>query len=371
MPDRQPAQISRREAIQLLSVSTGAWFLAACTRVESTPSTTAHLQTDTPAPTITATATPAVEVEGLSALPDDFAAGRLTPIKDFYVQNYNGVAKPDAFNWALSLVGLIDNKLSLSLLQIKQRRSVERMQTLECIGNPVSGNLIGNTNWVGISMRDLLLEAGVQPEARYLHFFCEDDYFTSVPIELGLDERSMLAYKMGDDELTAAHGSPLRALFPGVYGQKQPKWIISIRADKADKPGTWEERGWSNEAIIKVNSKVETPRVRQSIPAGEPFYLTGWAMANTSGVQSIEVSTDDGNSWQAAEMLPGQHAGVWTLWHWVWENPTPGTHILVARATDGQGIIQTAGGSASGLLDNVFPDGSSLMHRVPVNVVAV
>jgi DMSO/TMAO reductase YedYZ molybdopterin-dependent catalytic subunit len=364
-------KLTRREALQLLSAGAGAWFLAACSaRVENNASASEPLQHNQLNPSATQALTPTSlpELQSLIELPPGFDAARLTAIEDFYTQTYDSVAKPDPLTWALSLVGLVDNPLTLSLIDIKTRPSVERMHTLECIGNPVGGNLIGNTNWVGLSFRELLLEAGVQEDGKYLHFFCADDYFTSVPIELGLDERSMLVYRMGGEDLPAAHGSPLRALFPGVYGQKQPKWINSIRVDRSNKDGTWENKGWSNEATIQINSKIETPRLQQYIPADTPFYLTGWAMADPSGVRSVEISVDDGQTWQEATLLPGPHTSVWTLWYWVWEDPTPGTHVLIARATDGNGNSQTGGGVA-GVLDNVFPNGSSMMHRVPINVV--
>jgi DMSO/TMAO reductase YedYZ molybdopterin-dependent catalytic subunit len=368
----QPEELlSRREALKLLGLSAGAWFLAACSgQAETTP---APLQSHptTPADTLTpaASATAEPQIISLTDLPQGFTANRLTPIEDFYVQTIDNVASPDPIEYQLAVSGLVDTPLILGLVDIKNRPRVEQLHTLECISNPVGGNIIGNTSWVGISMRDLLMDAGLQPEARFLHFLSADDYETSIPIDLALDERSMLAYRMGGEDLNIAHGFPVRVLLPGVYGQKQPKWVIGMHVAKSDKLGSWEKQGWSNEATIQINASFETPRLQQYITANTPFYLTGWAMSDSSGIAYVEVSIDDGETWHEASLLRGDDTNVWTLWHWVWEDPQPGTHNLLARATDGNGNQQSNSG-VPGLLNNVFPNGSSLMHRITVNVVS-
>ncbi len=378
------SRISRRDALKLISLGAGAWILSSCTPAPSgaTPekaaptattavqshSATATADLESAPSTPTPETTTPIEITGMPTLPEGFEAGRLTPIEEFYVQSFNGVAKPDEFNWRLNITGLVDTPLSLSLTQLRLRPSVEVMRTLECIGNPVGGTLIGNATWKGASLKALLEEAGIQPQGQYVLFLSADEYETSITTELALDERSLVVYEMNDEPLTVAHGFPARLLLPGVYGQKQPKWVTSIRVSERDSIGTWETKGWSNTAEIQINSRIETPRLRQTIPAGEPYFITGIAMADTSGVQSVEVSVDDGATWQQAELAPGPNKGVWTLWNWEWANPVPGKYVVVARATDGNGIPQTASGTF-GVLDNVFPNGSSLMHNLSVTVV--
>jgi hypothetical protein len=70
----------------------------------------------------------------------------------------------------------------------------------------------------------------------------------------------------------------------------------------------------------------------------------------------------------AAELLSGPDAGVWTLWYWTWNDPLPGKYVVVARATDGNGVAQGESGTF-GVLNNVFPNGTSLMHNLSVEVV--
>jgi hypothetical protein len=266
------------------------------------------------------------------------------------------------------LNGLFDNPMELGLFDLKRRPNVQVMRTLECIGNPVGGTLIGNTTWTGISLRSLLEEAGIQPEAKYILFLSADDYETSITTELAMDESSLIVFEMNGEPLEIKHGFPARLLLPGVYGQKQPKWVTSIRASERDSIGTWEKKGWSNTAAIQVNSKIETPKLRQIIPAHQPFQITGYAFSDTSGIAGVDVSIDDGETWMPADLLPGPDNGVWTLWHWTWEDPQPGKYVVVARATDGNGQAQGESGTF-GVLNNVFPDGTSLMHNLSVDVV--
>lgn len=303
----------------------------------------------------------------MPTLPEGHEAGRLTATDDFYIQSYNGVAKPDVLNWRLNVSGLVDTPLALSFTELKLRPSVEVMRTLECIGNPVGGTLIGNATWKGIRLKALLEEAGARSDAGYILFRAADDYETSITSELAFHEDSLVVYEMNGEPLEVSHGAPARILLPGVYGQKQPKWITSIYVSERDSQGTWEKKGWSNTAEIQVNSRIETPRLRQYIPSGEPYFIAGIAMTDTSGVQSVDVSIDEGETWQPAELLAGPNDTVWTLWHWEWRNPAPGKYVVVARATDGNGVTQTASGTF-GVLDNVFPNGSSLMHSLSVTV---
>jgi DMSO/TMAO reductase YedYZ molybdopterin-dependent catalytic subunit len=379
--------ISRRDVLKLLSLGGGAWILTACSRAESTSAppiastTPAEATVAAPAATTVVDLTPHAvaaeptafptdfpDIPGLGELPDGFSAGRITPTADFYVQTSNGVAKPDPLTWELSLNGLFDSPMELKLSDLRSRPSVTLNRSLECIGNPVGGTLIGNAEWRGVSLPALLTEAGIQPDAQFILFYSEDMYETSIPLSLAMHEESYLVYEMNGEELDDDHGWPIRVLLPGVYGQKQPKWLVSIRASERDSEGTWEQKGWSNEATVKINSRIETPRLRQFMPAGETMHVTGIALSDYSGVASIDISINNGEDWMPANLLPGQDPGEWTLWGWTWENMQIGKYTIMARAVDGSGKTQLAA-AEFGVLDNVFPDGTSFMHKINVDVI--
>jgi hypothetical protein len=95
---------------------------------------------------------------------------------------------------------------------------------------------------------------------------------------------------------------------------------------------------------------------------GTSFVITGYAVADASGVSRVEVSVDAGQSWQEAQTFSNPSPLVWAFWKFVWVNPAKGKHTLRVRATDGKGRVQTAERSGE------WPSGATGHHRITVEV---
>jgi DMSO/TMAO reductase YedYZ molybdopterin-dependent catalytic subunit len=176
---------------------------------------------------------------------------------------------------------------------------------------------------------------------------------------------SLLVYEMNGAPLPANHGYPLRVLLPGRYGQKQPKWLTDIEfSDNPNHRGTWERKGWSDDAFVQVNSRIETPRSGLPLPAGEQR-LTGVAFAGARPITMVEVLVG-GQVVGTAELTSASSPLVWTQWSFPWP-AAPGQWELQSRATDGAGNAQEP---AKGFLDNVFPGGTSSMQRIRIRIDA-
>lgn len=318
-------------------------------------------------PTFAASPLPRAE----SATPPPVVAGRITPIAELYRQSYvPQVPILRAEEWSLNIDGEAGAPYTLTWADLRALPSIQQMHTLECIGNPVGGRLIGNVVWSGVSLRAVLERAAPRASARYLVMSAADEYFTAVPLELALDERSLLAFEAGGAPLPAAHGFPVRILLPGVYGQKQPKWVTSLRLTENYQRGVWEKKGWSDTATIRINSRIEYPSGRVNVVETQhvaSLLVSGVAFADLSGVARVEVSADDGAAWSEATLYPGPTPMVWTAWAWAWLSPNPSRRVLQARATDGNGSLQS---SAQGVLGDVFPDGTTGIHAVATTVAA-
>ncbi len=295
----------------------------------------------------------------------------VTPPDRFYLTTYSDTVPGfDEKTWSLQIDGLVERTIRLDYGQLKALPAVEVMRTLECIGNQVGGGLISNGTWRGVSLKTLLEQAGYKPEAKFLIMDGADDYFTSVPLELGLTDQSLLAYELDGKPLGPEHGWPLRALLPGVYGQKQPKWLQHIQVAAKSEKGPWEKKGWSDVATINPNSRIDRPPDGTVLSghAGDRFTITGVAFTGVAGAARVEVSTDGGKNWSEATITraPAPFTNyVWTEWGYDWPLPGSGEYLLMARVTDGAGNTQTAPG---GIFTGTFPDGTSAIHSVPVRV---
>jgi len=363
--------LSRRRFIAWLFASgSSLWANAACTPLQPKPVVPALSSTETAASVPGLSGATLVEPPPvrLTAPPEP---GRITPTDKFYVLKYSPtLPAADLSLWGVQVAGLVERTLTLTWADVQARPQIEAMRTLECISNPAGGGLIGNATWQGISLRDLLNEADLQPAARFVTFEGQDEYFTTVPLERALDERALLVHRMNGQPLLPEHGFPLRVLLVGVYGQKQPKWISRLVVSDQNEQGTWEQKGWSNTAAIKVNSRIEAPEHDAQLKQGQRALIAGMAFAGPSGVRHVEVSTDQGQSWSEATLVPGPapfEKTSWTGWYTGWTPAQTGRHLIQARATDGDGNQQSD--EKQGILEGVFPEGTSAMHQIQVTVV--
>jgi hypothetical protein len=286
----------------------------------------------------------------------------ITSNTEFYEQSYNRIVQVEPSQYVLTVDGLVDTPLTLELSDLKALPSDTFMRTLECIGNPVGGPLVGNANWKGFKISDLLSRTRIQSKATHARFQAADGYFTSVELAWLLQPDTILVYEMNGEPLPAAHGYPLRTLMPGLYGQKMPKWITRIEFIDHAEVGIWEQQGWDYIASVKTNSILQRPESGQ-VHAG-PQSVYGVAFAGKRGVTAVQVQVDDGE-WKEARLLQGPQY-VWTQWALDWE-ATPGRHTLAVRASDAEGFTQSA--RASGLLDGAYPAGTDAIHSVTIQVV--
>lgn len=376
-------RLTRRQALRLGFVSVLAAAVASCGPGQSAPGTPSAASTP-PGGSGSAEATPTAaapniatkEAEGLNIsgapLPSQpLGAGTgvsVTSNKDFYtvaITQKTDWLSPAAYK--LLVAGEVANALALSLDDLKAMTPVTQMRTLECISNPVGGNLISNAIWRGVRLAEILEKAGLKSTAIEIKFTSADGYSTSIPISTANDENSLLVYEMNGVPLPDDHGAPLRALFAGRYGMKQPKWITRIDAITQPYLGHWEKQGWSNEAIIKVNSQIRMPQDGEIIKAGA-YAITGVAFSNTSGVEKLELSFDGGDNWTTATLVRGPTALTWSEWRYQWQTPSQSTRINIsARATDGFGNRQEMSRSRLLLPDSEL-DGVSAIHVVPVRI---
>jgi len=262
---------------------------------------------------------------------------RITALGDFYVVDEE-IVDPDVdpASWRLSVRGLVDHPLELTYEELLAMPLVEQPATLECISNPVGGDLISTATWTGVRLMDLLARAGVRAGAVEVVSEAIGGYSDSIPLTDALRPVTLVAVGMNGQTLPREHGFPARLLAPGYYGMKQPKWLSAIEVVDQPYQGYWERRGWTKAAVVKTWSRID------GLAEGDPaaWLVAGVAFAGDRGIDRVEVSADDGTTWRDAELEASVSGLTWRRWKMAFD-PNGVDRILV-RATDGDGVVQAA-----------------------------
>ena len=295
--------------------------------------------------------------------------GPFTPADQFYtIQHYNQ-PEIDPAAYRLSVSGLVDRTISLSLDDLRKMRAAELIAGWECSGNrrPLQG-LCGNGRWTGVPLRAVLDRAGVKSDAREFVFFgtdqAEEDvefrtqkfkvqqqFGRSLSREHALSGEPFLAYAMNGAPLTKHQGFPLRLIVPGWYGVSNVKWVSQIHVQAEQYLGKFQARWyrtlkgemidgemkWTETAISRMKLKSFVARVTQDASG---YKVLGVVLHDGTPIKSVEVRVDEG-PWQRATMDPATSSKYsWKLFNYSWTGATPGEHTLVSRVTDVNGAVQ-------------------------------
>jgi DMSO/TMAO reductase YedYZ molybdopterin-dependent catalytic subunit len=278
--------------------------------------------------------------------------------------DYNQTPQIDAKTWSLKIDGLVDNPTTLDYKAVQAFPSFEDIRTLECIGNPVGGSLIGNIKWKGFAFDEILKQVKPKANATHLKFEAGDGYSTSVELKWATQPGVMMAYEMNGQPLTVEHGFPLRILMPGLYGQKMPRWITHIEFIDHYYRGFWESNGWSDVASVQTNSIIKGPTDGYTMKAGTVLAIQGVALAAPRKITKVEVQIDRGD-WMPARLTQGESSLTWTQWYLTWTPPAPATYSIGVRATDETGFVQS--NEANGVFGDSAPNGTSAIHRIMIS----
>ncbi|WP_328929408.1 sulfite oxidase [Streptomyces sp. NBC_00190] len=311
-------------------------------------------------------------------LPLEALRYEVTPAGLHYVLVHYDIPAAAADGWNLVVGGRVRTPLTLTPESLGALPAVTRRVTMECAGNgrarlsprPVSQpwlvEAVGTADWTGVPLRAVLAEAGVERDAVEAVFTgadhgvergVEQDYQRSLPLSVatGDDPEVLIAYAMNGLPLPPQHGCPLRLVVPGWYGMAHVKWLREITLVDApftgfqqavayryrqdpDDPGEPVTRIAPRALMVPPGFPDFMSRVRV-VPAG-PVRLEGRAWSGYGPVARVEVSSDGGSSWSEADLAPqGAHRWAWQAWHHTW-TATPGSHTLLARATDAEGRTQ-------------------------------
>ena len=294
----------------------------------------------------------------------------ITPNELFYCVTKNVVdPRVDVDLWHLEVDGLVQNRATYRFRDLEGFATVEQETTLMCISNGLDAGLISNAVWKGLALRDLIDPAAPLANAARVRFCGVDNYTDTVPLEKALEPTTLLAYQMNGKELPHRHGYPLRAIVPGYFGEKHVKWLTRIELTTAEAKGFYETQGWGPDFITPTRSRIDVPDHESRFSLHElrgPIEIKGIAYGGDRGISRVELSFDDGKTWDDADIYYAGGDLAWSLWaaHDGWSPTEPGDYVVVARATDGEGAVQEWEPGRSPF------SGATGFHKIVVHITA-
>jgi DMSO/TMAO reductase YedYZ molybdopterin-dependent catalytic subunit len=279
----------------------------------------------------------------------------LTANEDFYrIDVALRLPRLTSEGWSMRIHGMVDNEITLRFQDLLARPLVERSITMTCVSNPVGGNLISTANFIGVDLRDLLLQAGVRPGADQLLTTSTDGFTVGTPVSVVMEEGrgALLAIGMNGEALPQEHGFPVRMVVPGLYGYvSATKWITDMEVTTfGARSSYWVDRGWALQGPVKTEARIDAPRASASVPGGT-VTLAGIAWSQPTGISKVEIRVD-GGAWQEAELATDVSGDTWRMWR-AEVALVPGSHTAQARATDAAGNTQTE------MVADTVPDGAT------------
>ena len=327
----------------------------------------------------------------------------VTPTSRHFVRN-NGIPPIDidADNWSLTVDGLVDTPLSLSIDDLRKNfEVVSQNLVIECGGNgramfnpPARGNqwtygAVGCSSWTGVRLRDVLHAAGVKDSAIYTAHEGADEHLSGkegkmplsrgMPLAKAMDDANLIAFGQNGNDIHPMNGAPLRLVVPGWPGSCSQKWLTRVWLrdqvhDGAKMTGTSyrvpkypvapgskvPNEDFEIIEAMPVKSLITSP-ANGSQTTEHTFEVRGHAWAGDTVVDTVDVSYDFGATWQSASLDKPSNKGAWQQWRTTVALPEAGYYEIWVRATDANGHMQpfAIDWNPKGYLNNSF-------HRIAV-----
>ncbi len=303
---------------------------------------------------------------GESETPLHQLRGIITPSDLHFERHHGGVPEIDPTRYRLLIHGMVERPTTFSLDDLKRFPSDSQICFIECSGNGYRGylrpqirpdltpqqidGLTSTSEWTGVRLATLFREVGVKPDAKWFLAESMDAAVMtrSIPIAKAWDD-AMIAYGQNGEAIRPEQGYPARLLLPGWEGNAQVKWLRRI--ELSDRPFmTREETSKYSDPLadctarlfsfdMDAKSTITFPTYPAILPEPGWWEITGLAWSGRGRITRVDVSTDGGQNWQAAQLdepvLPKCHTRFRHVWRWSGQPA-----LIMSRAVDDTGYVQ-------------------------------
>ena len=300
----------------------------------------------------------------------------ITPNDVFFVRQHLPRPTTKEATHRIALSGRVNKEREIGVADLRKLPQYTVAATLECTGNArgffrprVPGiqwgrGAIGNAEWSGPRLSDVLKLAGADGNARWVTVNGADvgvaktpDFIRSFRMEKALHPATLLALKMNGEALPDLHGFPVRLVVPGWDGTSWVKWVTTLSVANEPDTGFFMNPAYrfpkhavmpgmaANPADLEiieampVKSYITTPSDQDRISLAA-VTLRGIAWAGEQRIERVEISTDGGRHWMDAQLSSKNLPFAWRLWSLEWTPPQIGYFTILSRARDSAGNVQ-------------------------------
>jgi DMSO/TMAO reductase YedYZ molybdopterin-dependent catalytic subunit len=302
--------------------------------------------------------------------PTPLLAATITPSESFFVRSHFDVPAIDPTQWRLTVDGVVEREVRLSLTELQRMPATTVALTLECAGNGRTSlhprpegvawglGAASTARFTGVPLKTML-DLAVPGRALEAVFTAADQgeaagqvipFARSLPLAVARHPDTVLAWAMNDVPLTPAHGAPVRLVVPGWYGMASVKWLERITLAAEPFTGYFQQSDYVylRQAGVPDGTPVTMMRVRAVIarPLDEsehplaPLEIRGTAWSGTGAIRRVSLSVDGGVSWNDASLESAASEYAATAWNFSWRPSARGRFTIIARATDEAGNVQ-------------------------------
>jgi len=143
--------------------------------------------------------------------------------------------------WRLSVDGMVESPTVFTFADLVDLPRSDFLVDFHC----VEGWSIYDVPWNGVHLSEIFDRVKPTAGASHVTFHTiGGKYNESLPLEVALEPKALLAYGIGGSTLPLKHGFPLRIVIPRLYGYKSAKYVE--RLELTDRPvgGFWVAAGY-------------------------------------------------------------------------------------------------------------------------------
>ena len=303
-------------------------------------------------------------ISSINFTPNHALDGTITPAGCAFERHHSGAIELSKPDYRLMINGLVERPLVFTYEDLERFPRAQHVYFCECAANSgmewagaqlngaqYTQGMIHNMEYVGVTLRSLLDEAGVRPEGKWVFVEGADASSNgrSIPLEKAMDD-VLVAFKANGEALRKEHGYPVRLCVPGWEGNMWVKWLRRIEVTDGPVESREEtskytdtlangiSRQWS--FVMDAKSVITAPSPQVPISHGPgPLVITGLAWSGRGAIERVDVSLDGGASWSEARLAaPGQRMAMSRFYFdHVWDGAEM---LLQSRAIDETGYVQ-------------------------------